>query len=161
PGRCGRHRDHQATLVLPLALSLGGLDRPAGPLHHPSDPDRGPGRIALRRPLLGARSAQAKAVDRVCHPHLPRLARPDQLRPRHRPRPPRHELIMPRRLALVIGLLALAVTVGAPEAMAHGGDEEAMEELKMQPAATLAQQALVELKINGDVKDAAVRLDAA
>lgn len=68
---------------------------------------------------------------------------------------------MSRLIAMTIGVLVLTAMVGAPGAMAHGGDEMEIEGLKMQPASTLAQQALVELKVNGDAEDAAVRLDAA
>lgn len=68
---------------------------------------------------------------------------------------------MKRLLATTIGLLGFAMVINAPVSLAHGGDEMAIEDLKMQPASTLAQQALVELKVNGDTEDAAVRLDAA
>jgi hypothetical protein len=68
---------------------------------------------------------------------------------------------MSRLLAIAIGALALTAMVGVPAAVAHGGDEMEIEGLKMQPASTLAQQALVELKVNGDTEDAAARLDAA
>jgi hypothetical protein len=60
---------------------------------------------------------------------------------------------------LAIAFAAMAV-VAAP-ALAHGGDEMAVEDLAQQPARTLAQQALAELQINGNTDEAAVRLDAA
>lgn len=56
--------------------------------------------------------------------------------------------------AAVVGLVPTA-------ASAHGGDETALENLKMQPARTLAQQALAELRVRNDVEEAATRLDAA
>lgn len=69
---------------------------------------------------------------------------------------------MRRRLTTILICAPLAtLAAGAVPALGHGGDEMALEDLKMQPARTLAQQALVELRINGDVEDAAARLDAA
>ena len=68
---------------------------------------------------------------------------------------------MKRLAAIAIALVASGLAVGVPIASGHGGDEMALSDLKMQPAATLAQQALVELKLNGDSEDAATRLDAA
>lgn len=68
---------------------------------------------------------------------------------------------MTSRLGTVALTLSLAVLLGAPAvAGAHGGGKEA-EEMAMQPARTLAQQALAELRISNDVEQAAVRLDAA
>jgi len=47
-------------------------------------------------------------------------------------------------------------------AVAHGGGSESeVKQLAMQPARTLAQQALATLRVNGDAEDAAMRLDAA
>jgi LPXTG-motif cell wall-anchored protein len=57
--------------------------------------------------------------------------------------------------------LVVACT-GSGVAFAHGGGSEMeMKGLAMQPARTLAQQALVELRVRHDTKEAAVRLDAA
>jgi hypothetical protein len=66
----------------------------------------------------------------------------------------------PLRFGLVT-VAALAALAFPPSAWAHGGEEEEMEGLTMQPARTLAQQALAELKVRGDTEEAAVRLDAA
>lgn len=60
-------------------------------------------------------------------------------------------------LAAVVALILL----GSVTAWAHGGDEMALKALKIQPARTLAQQALAELEVRGDTEDAALRLDAA
>jgi hypothetical protein len=69
---------------------------------------------------------------------------------------------MGRRLtASLAGWALLALAAGSPLAFAHGGNEMAVEGLKMQPASTLAQQALAELRIRNDTEEAAVRLDAA
>ena len=68
---------------------------------------------------------------------------------------------MSRLIAMTTGVVLLTAMVAASGATAHGGDEMAIEGLKMQPASTLAQQALVELRVNGDTEDAAARLDAA
>jgi len=68
------------------------------------------------------------------------------------------------RMQRLLGLawtLALVGFVLAPAAKAHGGDEMAVQGLKQEPARALAQQAIAELKIRGDTKDAAARLDAA
>lgn len=60
-----------------------------------------------------------------------------------------------------LGVLVVLLTVPA-SAFAHGGGSEAeVKELAMQPARVLAQQALVTLRVSGDTKEAAVRLDAA
>ena len=68
----------------------------------------------------------------------------------------------PRLLSLIVALASLAVLGPlASAAQAHGGDEQAVEELKMQPARILAQQALAELQVTNDTEEAAVRLDAA
>lgn len=66
-----------------------------------------------------------------------------------------------RLTATLIGAALLAVSAGAPLAQAHGGDEMEVADLKIQPASTLAQQALAELRIRNDTEEAAVRLDAA
>lgn len=66
-----------------------------------------------------------------------------------------------RLTATLIGAALLAVSAGASMAQAHGGDEMAVASLKKQPASTLAQQALAELRIRNDTEEAAVRLDAA
>ena len=65
------------------------------------------------------------------------------------------------RVATALATLGLTGSLLAPaSAGAHGGGEEA-EAMAMQPARTLAQQALAELRIRNDVKGAAERLDAA
>ena len=66
---------------------------------------------------------------------------------------PRHAT--PVAVLALIGSLLMASPAGA-----HGGGAEA-EAMAGQPARTLAQQALAELRIRTDVKDAAERLDAA
>ena len=63
-----------------------------------------------------------------------------------------------RTLASLPCVVALLVMPGI--AAAHGGGEEA-DAMAMQPARTLAQQALAELRLRNDVEQAAVRLDAA
>ena len=65
-----------------------------------------------------------------------------------------------------LGLLSAALAVLAYSALpapvlAHGGDEMEAKALSQQPARTLAQQAIAELKVRGDTEEAAVRLDAA
>jgi hypothetical protein len=61
------------------------------------------------------------------------------------------------RLAILVGLLALP-----PTALGHGDEAGGeVEQLAMQPARVLAQQALSTLRIRNDTKEAAVRLDAA
>ncbi len=60
-------------------------------------------------------------------------------------------------LTLVVGGLLAAPGV----AYAHGGGGAEAEAMAMQPARTLAQQALAELRIRNDVEQAATRLDAA
>ena len=67
-------------------------------------------------------------------------------------------------LLVAIALSAMSVaglTVAPNPAHAHGGDKMAMTELSRQPARALAQQALAELRVRNDTKDAALRLDAA
>ena len=66
-----------------------------------------------------------------------------------------------RLTASLIGLALLALGAAAPLALAHGGEEMEVEALKIQPASTLAQQALAELQIRNNTEEAAVRLDAA
>lgn len=63
--------------------------------------------------------------------------------------------------AILTWAALLASAACASAALAHGGDEMAIDDLKMQPASTLAQQALAELRIRNDTEEAAVRLDAA
>ena len=65
---------------------------------------------------------------------------------------------MRRSVALAAALLALAFPVLAA---AHGGDEMETQNLSQQPARTLAQQALAELRVRHDMEAAASRLDAA
>jgi len=59
-----------------------------------------------------------------------------------------------------VAALVASIALPAP-ALAHGGDEMETEALAEQPARTLAQQAIAELKVSGDTKEAAERLDAA
>ena len=61
----------------------------------------------------------------------------------------------------VVAVAALGLALEAAPAMAHGGNEMAVQDLKEQPARTLAQQALAELSVRGDVEEAGTRLDAA
>ena len=69
---------------------------------------------------------------------------------------------MTRRSIAAVAALALAGALLAPAAAgAHGGGGEEAKAMAMQPARTLAQQALAELRIRGGVKEAAERLDAA
>ncbi len=74
------------------------------------------------------------------------------------------------RSLAVLSLLILLVVPGS--AMAHGGEESPaasgtqgegaeVKALAMQPARTLAQQALATLRVNGDSHEAGIRLDAA
>jgi hypothetical protein len=58
-----------------------------------------------------------------------------------------------------LGVLAVLLTLPA-SAVAHGGGAE-VKDLSMQPARTLAQQAMATLRVSGDAKEAGVRLDAA
>ena len=67
---------------------------------------------------------------------------------------------MTRRLCNLLATLSLAALLAPGIAQAHGGGQEA-DALAMQPARILAQQALAELRVRNDVKEAAVRLDAA
>ncbi len=68
---------------------------------------------------------------------------------------------MKRALGLLAALAALLGLIFAPVAQAHGGNAMAVQDLKMQPARTLAQQALAELRVRNDTEEAATRLDAA
>jgi LPXTG-motif cell wall-anchored protein len=69
---------------------------------------------------------------------------------------------MSRRLATVLATLSsVALLVTPSVAGAHGGGSAESEAMAMQPARTLAQQALAELRVRNDVKEAAERLDAA
>lgn len=69
---------------------------------------------------------------------------------------------MSGRLAAAAAALALTGSLLAPAlASAHGAGGEDAKSLAMQPARILAQQALAELRVRNDVKDAAERLDAA
>ena len=66
------------------------------------------------------------------------------------------------RAALLVLAGALALVALAPaDARAHGGGGMEAENLAEQPARTLAQQALSELRVRGDMEEAAARLDAA
>jgi len=69
---------------------------------------------------------------------------------------------MSRRLGTTLATLLLAGSLLAPAmARTHGPGGPESEALAMQPARILAQQALAELRVRRDVKDAAERLDAA
>lgn len=69
------------------------------------------------------------------------------------------------RRALNVGCVTALVVLfafPAPSVLAHGDEAGAeVQELAMQPARVLAQQALSTLRIRNDKKEAAVRLDAA
>lgn len=60
----------------------------------------------------------------------------------------------------VLGAFAL-MWAPAPVALAHGGAEAEVGALAMQPARVLAQQAIAELEVRNDRREAAMRLDAA
>ena len=65
------------------------------------------------------------------------------------------------RVLARLGVLAVLLTVPA-SAVAHGGGSETdVKQLAMEPARTLAQQAMATLRVSGDTKEAAMRLDAA
>ena len=70
---------------------------------------------------------------------------------------------MSGRMQRTAAILVLAGLLGTPPgiALAHGGGGMESEAMAMQPARTLAQQALAELRVRGDVEQAAKRLDAA
>ena len=68
---------------------------------------------------------------------------------------------MKRQLALLATLAALLWLFSVAIAQAHGGDEMAVQALKMQPARTLAQQALAELRVGSGTEEAVTQLDAA
>ncbi len=63
------------------------------------------------------------------------------------------------RLLGAFSLAALALV--SPSALAHGGGEMDLGDLALQPARTLAQQALAEIQVRNDTEEAATRLDAA
>jgi LPXTG-motif cell wall-anchored protein len=66
------------------------------------------------------------------------------------------------RTILLMATAAIATMLAAPPlAFAHGGDEMEAENLAQQPARTLAQQAMSELRVREDTEEAAARLDAA
>jgi LPXTG-motif cell wall-anchored protein len=66
------------------------------------------------------------------------------------------------RRGLLSAAFAALVYVALPvPVLAHGGEEMEVKALAQQPARTLAQQAIAELRVLGDKKEAAVRLDAA
>ena len=68
-----------------------------------------------------------------------------------------------RTPAALVALLALLLAGAPARAPAHGDKEETagVKALSMQPARILAQQAIAELKVRGDKREAAMRLDAA
>lgn len=66
-----------------------------------------------------------------------------------------------RPVAYSAALTAIVAMALPAPVLAHGGSEMETEALSQQPARTLAQQAIAELKIRGDTKEAATRLDAA
>ncbi len=61
----------------------------------------------------------------------------------------------------MVGAVSLAALALSPPALAHGGGEMDLGDLAMQPARTLAQQALAEIAVRNDTEEAATRLDAA
>ena len=63
------------------------------------------------------------------------------------------------RLLAAFSLAALCLM--APSALAHGGGEMDLGDLALQPARTLAQQAMAEVQVRNDTEEAAIRLDAA
>ena len=66
------------------------------------------------------------------------------------------------RSSLLAVLAALAGALVAPGAApANGGGGEEMEELELQPARVLAQQAIAVLRVRGDQEEASMRVDAA
>ncbi len=67
----------------------------------------------------------------------------------------------PRILIVAVCAAFGLALLGSPAALAHGGEEEEVEQLAIQPARVLAQQALAEMLIRDEVGEAAVRLDAA
>lgn len=68
---------------------------------------------------------------------------------------------MIRRLGIVLATLSLALLLTAGVAWAHGGSAMETQAMSMQPARTLALQALAELRVRNAIKPAALRLDAA
>jgi len=71
---------------------------------------------------------------------------------------------MMRALAIAVGVLAIAGMQAPAAALGHGDKEDAaaeMDELALQPARILAQQALAMLEIVGDEVEAGERLEAA
>ncbi len=65
-------------------------------------------------------------------------------------------------VARLLGAFSLAaLALMSPSALAHGGGEMNRGDLALQPARTLAQQALAEIQVRNDTKEAAIRLDAA
>ena len=72
-----------------------------------------------------------------------------------------------RTPAALVALLALLLAGAPARALAHGDEEETaggeaeVKALSMQPARILAQQAIAELQVRGDNREAAMRLDAA
>jgi hypothetical protein len=67
---------------------------------------------------------------------------------------------MSSSLVTALTTVVLGALLAPGVARDHGGGTEA-EAMVAQPARTLAQQALAELRVRDDVKDAAKRLDAA
>jgi hypothetical protein len=72
-----------------------------------------------------------------------------------------------RTTAALVALLALLLAGVPARTLAHGDKEETaggeaeVKALSMQPARILAQQAIAELEVRGDKREAAMRLDAA
>lgn len=66
-----------------------------------------------------------------------------------------------RTAALVLAALVALLLFLPALVIAHGGNEMETENLSQQPARTLAQQALAELRVRHDMEAAASRLDAA
>jgi LPXTG-motif cell wall-anchored protein len=69
---------------------------------------------------------------------------------------------MSARLSVSLAVAATLAALALPAtALAHGGDEMEAESMSQQPARTLAQQAMSELRVRNDMKTAAEQLDAA
>jgi hypothetical protein len=68
---------------------------------------------------------------------------------------------MRRRLLTTFFAVAIAAALAATPTLGHGGNEIELKDLKLEPASTLAEQALAELQVRHDTEEAAVRLDAA
>lgn len=66
----------------------------------------------------------------------------------------------PRLIPLTAAVLTVLLA-GAANVSAHGDESMEADSLSQQPARTLAQQAIAELRVRHDTEEAAMRLDAA